>query len=130
MEFCKQSLNETVQKISLKFKQILNGLNYAMQASSDEIERRIRLRIEEKGTIKRYMLNLRREIGIQVRSMKSNILTEAQRKIVDYDTWLKESQAPKPTTQTPRPTLRFTLCPQNQPRCQSNSIEPNCHLLT
>ena len=70
MESCRQGPIESVQNFSLRFKQILNELNYAVKASSKESERRIALKLEEKQAMNRYMLNLRREVGTQVRSMK------------------------------------------------------------
>lgn len=45
--------------------------NYAVQASSEGNERQLRLDISEKEEINRCMLNLKREIGIQMRAMKS-----------------------------------------------------------
>ena len=92
MESCKQGINESVQNFSLRFKQILNESNYAVQSSSDDSERKLRLKIEEKEAISRYMLNLKREVGIQVRAMKPLTLMEAQKEAAEYETRLKESQ--------------------------------------
>ena len=69
IESCKQGPTESVQNFSVRFEQILKKLNYAAQAPLEESERRIALKSEKKQAINRYMLNLRREIGIQVRSM-------------------------------------------------------------
>ena len=70
MESYKQGATESFQNFSSRFKKIFNELNYAVHASSEESERRITLKIEEKQLINRYMLNLRREIGTQVRLRK------------------------------------------------------------
>lgn len=121
MESCKQGPNETIQNFSLRFKQILNELNYAVQASSEGTERQLRLEIEEKESINRYMLNLKREIGIQVRAMKPITLMEAQKEAAEYETWLKESQPIRNASIPPRPTPRFIQRPMPPPRIAANT---------
>lgn len=121
IESCKQGSNETVQNFSLRFKQILNELNYAVQASSEGTERQLRLEIEEKEAINRYMLNLKREIGIQVRAMKPTTLMEAQKEAAEYETWLKESQPIRNMPIAPRPHPRFIQRPTPPPRIAANT---------
>ena len=121
MESCEQGPTESVQTFFLRFKQISNEFNYAVQLSSDESERRIALKLEEKKAINRYMLNLRRENGTQVRSMKPISLFEAQKEAAGYETWLKESQPLKTTITPPRPAVRFTPRPSTHARPQANT---------
>ena len=64
-------MTETVQNFTTRFRQILNEINYARQAQyANPTERRIKIKMEEQEAINRYLLNLKREIGLQIRLLK------------------------------------------------------------
>ena len=64
---------ETVPNFNNRYRKITNELKYATQGEHTIIlERRIAIQIEEKESLKRYMLNLKREIGLQVKASISN----------------------------------------------------------
>ena len=68
-----------MQNFNGRFRQAVNELKYAVQSEhSNSVERRIAIQIEEKESLKRYMLNLRREIGLQVKAQKPKNFCEAQ----------------------------------------------------
>ena len=56
------------------------------------MERRIKIKLEELETVNRYLLNIKREIGTQIRLLKPSTITEAQTHAVEIEMWLKESQ--------------------------------------
>ena len=59
------------------------------------MERKLALKIEEKSAIKRYIMNLREEIGIQVRPLKPVSLNQAQQEALEAEIWFKEKQQPR-----------------------------------
>ena len=78
LENIKQKKTENVQSYNQRFRQYLNELQYALQAEqSNPTERKLALKIEKKSAIKRYIMNLREEIGIQVRPLKPVRLNQA-----------------------------------------------------
>ena len=63
LENCRQN-SDTVQIYNERFRQALNELNYAVQAEHhNKTARKIALQIEERASIKKYIMNLRDEIG-------------------------------------------------------------------
>ena len=55
------------------------------------------------------MLNLKREIGLQVKGQKLNNITEAQNQVLEMEIRLKESQSLR-QTQITQPTANTRLC--------------------
>ena len=102
LESRRQGHTETVQKFNGRFRPAVNELKYAVQPEhSNSVERRIVIQIEDKESFKRYILNLRREIGLQVKAQKPKNLREAQNQTAEMEMWLKESQPTRPLTQAP-----------------------------
>ena len=56
------------------------------------MERRVKIKLEEQEAVNRYLLNLRKEIGTQIRLLKPNTITESQMHAIETKMWLKESQ--------------------------------------
>ena len=81
-----------MQNFSIRFKLLVNELRYAIQSkpSASSLERRARLQVEEENNINRYLLNLKRGIGLQVRLMNPKTL-EAQNFAADTEMWMEES---------------------------------------
>ena len=93
LESCKQGATESVQNFALRFRQIINEINYAVQAQHvNPMGRLLKIRIEEQEAVNRYLLNLKKEIGTQIRLLKLNTITEAQTHAIETEMWLKESQ--------------------------------------
>ena len=93
LENCRQGLTETIQNFNVRFRQLVNELKYAVQAEhTGPMERRLAIGIEEKESLKRYMLNLKREIGLQVKAQKPTTLGEAQNYATEMELWFKEAQ--------------------------------------
>ena len=94
-----------VQNFSIRFKQLVNELRYA----ASPLKRQSRLQVEgEEDNINRYILNLKREIGLQVRLMNPKTLGEARNFASKTDVWMKEShQSTKQQIVTPRPPIGF-----------------------
>ena len=100
LESCKQGPTETIQNFNLKFRQGVNELKYAVQSEHPgPMERKIAINIEEKESTKRYFLNLRREIGLQVKAQKPINLSEAKLSA---------------TNKTVRSTTKFSSCDFNR----------------
>lgn len=90
LENCRQS-NDSVQLYNQKYRQVFNEFKYAIQAKhSGTIARKIALQIEEQAAIKRYIMNLRGEIGSQVQPLKSSTITSAQQEALEAETWYRE----------------------------------------
>ena len=88
LESCKQGATESVQNFTLRFRQIVNEINYAVQAQHiNPIERRIKIKLEEQEAVNRYLLNLKREIVSQIRLLKPSTITEAQTHAVETEMW-------------------------------------------
>ena len=93
LESCKQGMTETVQNFTLRFRQITNEIYYLVQSQHvNPTKRRLKIELEEEEAVNRYMLNLRREIGMQVRLLKPATISEAQSHAIETETWLKDSQ--------------------------------------
>ena len=56
------------------------------------MERRLKIRLEEQEAVNRYLLNLKIEIGTQIRLLKPNTITDVQTHAMETKMWLKESQ--------------------------------------
>ena len=120
LESCKQGIMEAVQNFTLRFRQITNELNYVIQGlHTSPTLRRLRIKIEEEEHVSRYLLNLRKEIGLQVRLMKPLTLSEAQNQTLETEMWLKESH-PQRTTQIPSKTMNFVKRPLPPSRPHAN----------
>ena len=92
LDSCKQGATETTQNFSVRFRGVMNELKYAVQSShKGHMKRRIALDIEETECLQKYLMNLRREIGLQVKAQKPSNIGEAQNMATEMETWLKES---------------------------------------
>ena len=84
------------------------------------MERRLKIKLEEQEAVNRYLLNLKKEIGIQIRLLKPNTITEAQTHAIETEMWLKESQPARIQLVT-RPVLKYLPRPQPVPRSNANT---------
>ena len=86
------------------------------------MERRIKIQIEKKESLKRYTLNLKREIGLQVEVQKPDNITEAQKQSLEMEMWLKGSQSLR-KTQITQPTANTRFLPKVRvpSLCQASS---------
>ena len=92
LESCKQGATECVQNFTVRIRQIINEINYAVQAQHvNPMERRIKIKLEEQEAVNPYLLKLKKEIGTQIRLLKPNTITEAQTYAIETEMWLKES---------------------------------------
>ena len=67
LESCKQGATECVQNFTVWFRQIINKINYTVQAQHvNPMERRLKIKLEEQEAVNRYLLNLKKEIGTQI----------------------------------------------------------------
>lgn len=83
--------NDSVQLYNQRFRHVFNELKYAIQAEhSGTIARKIILQVEEKSANKRYIMNLRDEIGLQVQSLKPDSISKAQQEALEVETWHRE----------------------------------------
>ena len=72
----------------MRFRQQYNELIYAVQnEQSNPTSRRLALQIEEKSAINRYIMNLRVEIGAQVRPLRPDTLNRAQQEALEVEVW-------------------------------------------
>ena len=78
----------------------------------------MKIELEKEEAVNRYSLNLKREIGIQVRLLKPNTISEAQALAIETETWLKDS---KPVKQIPRPPMKTWTKPTGLPRLNANT---------
>ena len=76
--------------------------------------RKIAINIEEKESTKRYLLNLRREIRLQVKAQKPINLSEAQNHAVEMEMWLKEAQPTVKLQPSFRPPIKLNQVPQTK----------------
>ena len=91
LEGVKQAPAESVQNFNLRFRQQFNELNYAVQNEhSNSTMRRLALQVEEKSAIKKYIMNLKEDIGTQVRPLKPTTLNQAQQEALESEVWFKE----------------------------------------
>ena len=126
LENCRQN-NDTVQTYSTRFRQLLNALYYAIQTEHQRpSERNIAIKIEERTAIKRYIMNLRDEISIQVRPLQPKTFSKALQDSLEAEAWHRErlrnttysmprlpSRVSNPTISRPtnfarKPTTSFT----------------------
>ena len=131
LESCKQGATECVQHFTVRFRQIINEINYAVQAQHiNPTERRLKIKLEEQEAVNRYLLNLKKEIGTQIRLLKPNTITEAQTHAIETEMWLKESQ-PTRTQVVTRPVLKYLPRPQppSRPNANTNGIKTPNHSL-
>ena len=92
---CKQGATETVQNFNVRYRQIVNEVRYAVQAAyKGTTRRRVALELEEEECLKKYLLNLRWELGMQVKPLKPANLTEAENHAIETETWVKEGHSP------------------------------------
>ena len=113
LESCTQGQTETVQNFYLRFRQITNKLNYCIQGEhTNPVERRLSIKIEETENIRRYLLNLKREIGIHLITAKPNTMSEAQQMALEFQMRLKELQPTRIENPASKSTPRFMPKPQ------------------
>ena len=84
------------------------------------MERRLKIKLEEQEAVNRYLLNLKKEIGTQIRLLKPNTIAEAQTHAKETEMWLTESQ-PARTKVVTRPVLKYLPRPQPLPRPCANT---------
>lgn len=130
LESCKQGATETVQNYSSRFRQIMNEILYSAQSQyTNSSERKIKIKMEEQEATSRYIINLKREIGLQVRPLKPKSISEAQNYAAESEMWIRESQ---PVRQAPilRPAQRTFIKPMTPPRPFANttSFKPAQHV--
>ena len=90
LESWKQGGTECVQNFTVRFRQIINETNYAVQPQHvNPMERRLKIKLEEQEAVNRYLLNLKKEIGTQIRLLKPNTITEAQTHAIETEMWSK-----------------------------------------
>ena len=90
-ESIKQASTETVQNYNMRFRQQYNELIYAVQnEQSNPTSRRLALPIEEKSAIRRYIMNLRDEIGAQVRPFQPDTFNRLQQEALEAEVWYIE----------------------------------------
>ena len=119
LESCKQGLTETVQNFTTRFRQITNEINYLVQSQHvNPTKRRLKIELEEEEAVNRYLLNLKREIGMQVRLLKPNTVNEAQALAIETETWLKDSQ---PVRQIIKPPVKIWAKSPGPPRLSANT---------
>lgn len=124
LESCKQGATETVQNYSSRFRQIMNEILYSAQSCyTCPTERKIKIKMEEQEGTSRYVINLKREIGLQVRPLKPKNISEAQNYAAESEMWIRESQ---PIRQVPtlRPIQRTFMKPMTPPRPFANTTAP------
>ena len=63
------------------------------------MERVLALQIEDKAAIKKYIMNLKEEIGSQVRPLKPKTINDAQREALEAEVWYKEKQQTRARSQ-------------------------------
>nr|XP_033339378.1 uncharacterized protein LOC117227932 [Megalopta genalis] len=116
----RQGFGESVTQYSLRFRQALSELLYAVQAKhSNATARRIAIAEEEEEAIRTYTMNLQEKIGTMVIAANPKTLTEAQSKATDIELWTRDrnsrnnsttkpaviNRPPQPTSHIPRPNL-------------------------
>lgn len=87
------------------------------------MERSIAIKMEERVAIKRYIMNLRDEISIQVQPLRPTSFPEAQQLALEAEAWHRERlriRVPKTVNPIPRPNFAVSSQPQKFPH-QSNS---------
>lgn len=90
----RQQPTETVQSYTLRFRQQLNELKYAVQSEhSNTRHRAVAMEIEEKSATKRYVMNLRDELGSQVRTQRPKDVNAAYQEALEAECWTREKQA-------------------------------------
>ena len=112
LENIKQQTTENVKSYNRRFRQYLNELQYALQTEhSNPTKRKLALKIEEKSAINRYIMNLREQIGFQVRPLKPVSQNQAQQEALEAEIWFREKQQPRKVNIAPmtkRPSQQAT----------------------
>ena len=90
MNEIKQQATETVQSYNSRYRQQLNELKYTVQNGHTGMERVLALQIEDKAAIKKYIMNLKEEIGSQVRPLRPRTINDAQKEAFEAEVWYKE----------------------------------------
>lgn len=125
LESTRQMNTESVQSFNLRFRQQFNELNYAIQNEhTNSTARRIALQTEEKSAIKRYIMNLKEEIGSQVRPLRPVTLNLAQQEALESEIWCQEKgQARSRFGQPTLPRSNRPVTPQVQRPLQEGHIK-------
>ena len=98
LENCRQNIN-TVQDYNIRFRQLLNELNYAIQGEyRRRSERDIAIKLEEQVAVKRYIMNLRDEISTQVQPLIPTSFVQAQQYALEAEAWHRERLRNKAVT--------------------------------
>ena len=127
VESCRQG-NDKVQTYNIRFRQLLNKFCYAVQIQHQKrTERSIALKVEEKTAMKRYVMNLRDEIDIQVRALRPITFSKAQQDLLEAKAWHREKLRNRPTTssRSPSPT---TIRKKSVHQTHRN-ITPSCNVV-
>ena len=107
--------NEPVQSYNLRFRQQLNELKYAVQNEHSNVTaRKIASRIEEKYAIKKYIMNLRDEIGSQIRPLKPSTQNGVQQEALEAEIWYRKKHQNRQRTQNTQPNITRRPRPQIQ----------------
>ena len=121
LESCKQGTTERIQNFTFRYRQITNEINYAIKSQhTNPIEKRIKIKLEKQEAVSRNLLNLKRELGSQIRLLKPTTITEAQTHVTEIEMWLKESQKSR-INQLPRTMQKCIPRPTQQPRPSANT---------
>ncbi|XP_043474855.1 uncharacterized protein LOC122506621 [Leptopilina heterotoma] len=89
---CKQNLTEDIQSFNNKYRKICHELKYAIQSEyTNTIKRQVAIENEESEILKRYMMNIRRDIGLQIKAQRPLNLNEAQMQALELELWFQES---------------------------------------
>ena len=98
LENCRQNIN-TVQDYNIRFRQLLNELNYAIQGEyRRRSERNIAIKLEDQVAVKRYIMNLRDEISTQVQPLIPTSFVQAQQYALEAEAWHRERLRNKAVT--------------------------------
>ena len=90
LENCRQNIN-TAQDYNIRFRQLLNELNYAIQGEYRKwSERDIAIKLEEQVGVKRYIMTLRDEISTQVQPPRPTSFIQAQQYALEAEAWHRE----------------------------------------
>ena len=85
------------------------------KTNTNSTVRRLALQVEEKSAIKKYVMNIKEEIGTQVRPFKPTTLNKAQQEALESEVWFKErnqgnyGKTKLPQSLPPRPYKPATL---------------------
>ena len=96
------------------------------------MKRCIAMEIEEFECLKKYLINLRKEIGLQVKAEKPTTLTEGQNSAIEMELWLKASQSHTATrtNNTSKPPLCTNILASTKPANTTSSGASSSQTLT